>query len=56
MMKKHFYYNGAVIENFKEFKYCGIVFSRSGSYSKAKKKIHLCEQARKAMYGVIRKI
>jgi hypothetical protein len=29
-------------------------FSRSGSFIKAKK--HLCEQARKAMYGVIRKM
>ena len=32
MMKKHFYYNGVVIENVKEFKYLGIVFSRSGSF------------------------
>ena len=41
-------------ENVKEFKYLGIVFSRSGSFCKAKKQ--LCEQAQKAMYGVIRKI
>lgn len=38
----------------KEFKYLGIVFSRSRSFRKAK--THLCEQAQKAMYGVIRKI
>jgi hypothetical protein len=37
-----------------EFKYLGIVFSRSGSFCKAKK--YLAEQAQTAMYGVIRKI
>lgn len=52
--KKTFYYKGEIIENVKEFKYLGIVLSRTGSFSKAKK--HLCEQAQKAMYGVIRKI
>ena len=45
--------NESVVEHVKEFKYLGIVFSRSGSFCKAKK--HLCEQAPKAMYGVIRK-
>ena len=45
--------NERVVEHVKEFKYLGIVFSRSGSFCKAKK--HLCEQAPKAMYGVIRK-
>lgn len=54
LAKRHFYYNESIIENVKEFKYLGIVFSRSGSFCKAKK--HLCEQAQKAMYGVIRKI
>ncbi|XP_061167256.1 uncharacterized protein LOC133176104 [Saccostrea echinata] len=54
MSKKVFYYNNNAIENVKEFKYLGIIFSRSGSFCKAKK--HLCEQAQKAMYGVIRKI
>ena len=54
MLKTKFYYNNLVIENVKEFKYLGIVFSRTGSFSKAKK--HLCEQAQKAMYGIIRKI
>lgn len=52
--KKLVYYKGEVIENVKEFKYLGIVLSRTGSFIKAKK--HLCEQAQKAMYGVIRKI
>lgn len=47
--KKTFYYKGEIIENVKEFKYLGIVLSRTGSFSKAKK--HLCEQAQKAMYG-----
>ena len=41
LAKRHFYYNGSIIENVKEFKYLGIVFSRSGSFCKAKK--HLCE-------------
>ena len=54
MLKRKFYYNTPNIENVKEFKYLGIVLSRTGSYCKAKK--HLCEQAQKAMYGVIRKI
>ena len=54
LAKRHFYYNKSIIENVKEFKYLGIVFSRSGSFCKAKKQ--LCEQAQKAMYGVIRKI
>ena len=54
MLKKEFLFNNIVLENVKEFKYLGIVFSRSGSFCKAKK--HLCEQAQKAMYGVIRKI
>lgn len=52
--KSFFYYKGEVIENVKEFKYLGIVLSTSGSFTKAKK--HLCEQAQKVMYGVIRKI
>ena len=52
--KALFYYNESMIENVKEFKYLSIVFSRSGSFFKAKK--HLCEQAEKAIYGVIRKI
>lgn len=54
MIKREFYFRNEIIEIVKEFKYLGIVFSRSGSFRKAK--THLCEQARKAMYGVIRKI
>lgn len=54
MIKREFYFRNEIIENVKEFKYLGIVFSRSGSFRKAK--THLCEQAQKAMYGVIRKI
>lgn len=38
----------------KKLGYLGIIFSRTGSFLKAKK--HLCNQALKAMYGVIRKI
>lgn len=54
MIKREFYFRNEITENVKEFKYLGIVFSRSGSFRKAK--THLCEQAQKAMYGVIRKI
>ena len=43
-----------MIKNVKEFKYLGILFSRSGSFCKAKNLCeHVCEQAQKAMYGVI---
>jgi hypothetical protein len=52
--KNIFYYNNNVVESVNEFKYLGIVFSRSGSFYKAKK--YLAEQAQKSMYGVIRKI
>jgi hypothetical protein len=52
--KNIFYYNNNVVESVNEFKYLGIVFSRSGSSVKPKK--YLAEQAQKAMYGVIRKI
>lgn len=54
-LPKHvFYYNKVAIENVKDFKYLGIIFSKTGSFAKSKK--HLCEQAQKAMYSVIRKI
>lgn len=52
--KNVFYYNKVAIENVKDFKYLGIIVSRTGSFPKAKK--HLCEQAQKAIYSVIRKI
>ena len=59
MPKKEFLFNNIFLENVKEFKYMGVVFSRSGSFCKAKKppknQKHLCEQAKKAMFGVIRK-
>lgn len=54
MPKNIFYYNNNVVEIVSEFKYLGTVFSRSGSFCKAKK--HLVEQAQKAMYSIIRKI
>lgn len=47
-----FYYKGEVIKNVKEFKYLGIILSRTGSFTKAKK--HLCEKAQKALQDVIR--
>ena len=37
MLKTKFYYNSLVIENAKEFRYLGVVFSRTGSFSKTKK-------------------
>ena len=52
--KISFKYNNNVIEIVKDFNYLGIIFSRSGSFCKAKK--HLATQAQKAMYGVIKKI
>ena len=52
--KNVFYFHDKVLESVKEYKYLGIIFSRSKSFCKAKK--HLFEQAQKAMYGVIRKI
>ena len=54
MLKTKFYYNNLVIESVRDFKYLGVVFSRTGSFSKTKK--HLYEQAQKAMYGIIKKI
>ena len=53
MLKTKFYYNNQVIESVRDFKYLGVVFSRSGSFCKTKK--HLYEQAQKAMYGIIKK-
>ena len=53
--KRHFYYNESIIENVEEFKYLGIiVFSRSGSFCKAKK--HLCEQAQKLCMEILEKL
>ena len=37
MLKTKFYYDYFVIENVKEFKYLGVVFSRTGSFCKTKK-------------------
>ena len=36
LLKTKFYYNNLVIENVKEIKYLGAVFSRTGSFSKTK--------------------
>lgn len=47
--KDFFYYKGEVIKKVQEFKYLGIVLSNT------KAKMHLCEQAQKAICGVIRK-
>jgi hypothetical protein len=50
---QHFYYNGEAINIVNELKYLGIMFSRTGSFHKAK--ICLCEKATKSMYSVIKK-
>lgn len=49
------FFNRYAIEIVKEFRYLGIIFSRSCSFCKGNKK-RLCEQAQKAMYDIIRKI
>lgn len=54
IIKREFYFRNEIIENVKDFKYIGIIFSRLWSFKRAN--THLCEQAKKAMYGVIRKI
>ena len=36
MLKTKFYYNNQVIESVRDFKYLGVVFSRSGSFCKTK--------------------
>ena len=38
MLKTEFLFNNIVLESVKEFKYLGIVFPRSGSFCKVKKK------------------
>lgn len=45
--------NNYNLEVVREYKYLGILFSRSGSFFVAKK--HLANQAEKAMYGLIKK-
>ena len=52
--KNIFLYREAPIEIVNEFKYLGVIMSRSGFFKSAK--THLTKQASKAMYGVLRKI
>ena len=49
-----YYYNGEQLEIVNEYKYLGIMFSRSGKFAKTKK--YLSEQANKAMFSLLRKI
>ena len=49
-----YYYNGEQLEIVYEYKYLGIMFSRSGKFAKTKK--YLSEQANKAMFSLLRKI
>lgn len=48
-----FYYNGNELEIVNDYKYLGILFSRSGSFLNAKK--HIADQANRAMYSLIKK-
>ena len=48
-----FYYDNSKLENMEDFSYLGIKFSCKGKFDKAKK--HLCDQARKAMFSVLKK-
>jgi hypothetical protein len=49
----NFKYNGESLNIVKNFQYLGIIFSCKGSFSDAK--AHLVQQARKAMFIVLRK-
>lgn len=49
----HFYYNAIELEVINDFSYLGVIFSRTGNFSKAKKA--QAEKATAAMYDVIRK-
>ena len=48
-----FVYNNQQIEVVSEFKYLGIVFNHNGTFILCKQ--HLCQQAEKAMYSLLRK-
>ena len=50
--KPVFYYNGDTIEIVDDFSYLGIKFNYNGKFGKTKK--HLVDQARKAMFSLIR--
>ena len=51
--KPIFYHNGESIEIMDEFCYLGIKFNYNGKFGKTKK--HLVDQARKAMFSMVRK-
>ena len=53
-IKDRYNYNGEQLEIVNEYKYLGIMFSRSGKFAKTKK--YLSEQANKAMFLLLRKI
>ena len=50
----NFKYNQSTIETLNEYRYLGIIFSRSGTFSKSKQA--LAKQATWAMYSLLRKI
>jgi hypothetical protein len=52
--KRDYFIGDDVVENVNEYKYLGIIFSKSGSFLKTKK--YIAEQANKALYSLIRKI
>lgn len=45
--------NGTVLEVVENFKYLGLIFQRNGTFKEHRK--YICNQARKAMYGVLRR-
>ena len=49
-----YYFNGKCLEIVNEYKYLGIIFSRSGSFARTKK--YLSDQANKAMFSLLKKI
>lgn len=60
IQKKIFYYKGEISENVKEFKYPGIVLSRTGSFTEAKKnlcsKSHVCSYKKNQIFEFTSKL
>ena len=51
--REEFYFNNNKLDILEDFTYLGIKFNFNGKFDKAKK--HLCDQARKAMFSVLKK-
>ena len=48
-----FHYNDALLEVVEDFSYLGVKFNYNGKFCKTKK--HLCDQARRAMFALLKK-